>query len=167
MTPEQKDIVKRTWTSVVPIADSAADLFYQKLFELDPALEPLFAGVDLAAQKKKLLQALAATVAGLDRTAADLLLRIGCSPSIADHETAVRRRRSGCPEKDTLGPGLGCGPLQHGLDDDRVDSSRSLQELGRRPMLLLRANHDRMRHGMKHQRYDAERCTWTACNSDG
>ena len=66
MTPEDKEIVQRTWKSVVPIADTAADLFYDKLFELDPDLKALFERVDLAAQKKKLLQALAATVSGLD-----------------------------------------------------------------------------------------------------
>ena len=66
MTPEQKETVKQTWTMVVPIADTAADLFYDKLFELDPSLKPLFEDVDLASQKKKLLQALATTVAGLD-----------------------------------------------------------------------------------------------------
>ncbi|MFY0610199.1 MAG: hemin receptor [Hyphomicrobiaceae bacterium] len=66
MTPEEKQIVQRTWMMVIPIADTAADLFYEKLFQLDPDLEPLFSGIDLAAQKKKLLQALATTVASLD-----------------------------------------------------------------------------------------------------
>ena len=66
MTPEQKEIVKQTWTMVVPIADTAADLFYDRLFELDPDLKVLFKDADLASQKKKLLQALATTVAGLD-----------------------------------------------------------------------------------------------------
>ena len=66
MTPEEKEIVQSTWKMVVPIADTAADLFYDKLFELDPSLKSLFADVDLAAQKKKLLQALATTVSSLD-----------------------------------------------------------------------------------------------------
>ena len=66
MTPEQAQIVKRTWQLVVPIADTAADIFYARLFELDPNLERLFSGVDLASQKKKLLQALAATVANVE-----------------------------------------------------------------------------------------------------
>ena len=66
MTPEEKEIVQSTWKMVVPIADTAADLFYDKLFELDPSLKPLFANVDLDAQKKKLLQALATTVSSLD-----------------------------------------------------------------------------------------------------
>ncbi|MEM9354886.1 MAG: globin family protein [Pseudomonadota bacterium] len=66
MTPEHKEIVRQTWTLVVPIADMAADLFYDKLFELDPDLTAYFQNVDLSSQKKKLLQALAMTVASLD-----------------------------------------------------------------------------------------------------
>lgn len=66
MTPEQKDIVRHTWSSVAPIADAAADLFYDRLFELDPQLKQLFEGTDLNAQKEKLVQALATTVANLD-----------------------------------------------------------------------------------------------------
>lgn len=66
MTPKQKDIVRHTWSSVAPIADAAADLFYDRLFELDPRLKQLFGDVDLTAQKKRLVQALAATVSSLD-----------------------------------------------------------------------------------------------------
>lgn len=66
MTPEQKEIVRRTWSSVAAIADTAADLFYDRLFELDPQLKPLFRDTDLAAQKQKLVEALATTIASLD-----------------------------------------------------------------------------------------------------
>jgi hypothetical protein len=38
MTQEQIELVKSTWRKVIPIADTAADLFYGKLFELDPSL---------------------------------------------------------------------------------------------------------------------------------
>lgn len=41
MTPEQIQLVQGTWTTVVPISDTAANLFYGKLFELDPAIKPL------------------------------------------------------------------------------------------------------------------------------
>ena len=47
-----------------PIADTAAGLFYARLFELDPALRPLFRG-DLQQQGRKLMAALGMTVAGL------------------------------------------------------------------------------------------------------
>jgi hypothetical protein len=38
MTPEHKQIVQNTWEQIAPIADTAAELFYGRLFELDPML---------------------------------------------------------------------------------------------------------------------------------
>jgi hypothetical protein len=35
MTPAQKDIVQQTWALVVPIADIATAMFYDRLFEID------------------------------------------------------------------------------------------------------------------------------------
>jgi len=36
MSPEQRLLVKETWKKVVPIADTAAHLFYDRLFDVDP-----------------------------------------------------------------------------------------------------------------------------------
>jgi len=66
MSPDQKTLVQESWRHVVPIADTAATLFYNRLFEIDPNLRPLFDGVDLVAQRQKLIQALAMTVGALD-----------------------------------------------------------------------------------------------------
>ena len=44
MTPRQVELVKETWRAVLPIRDTFADLLYRKLFDLDPALRPLFRG---------------------------------------------------------------------------------------------------------------------------
>ncbi|MGI9426513.1 MAG: globin family protein [Hyphomicrobiaceae bacterium] len=66
MTPQQSELVKQSWQDVAPIADVAANLFYDRLFELDPSLTKLFQDSDLPAQKKALLHALSAAVAGLD-----------------------------------------------------------------------------------------------------
>jgi hemoglobin-like flavoprotein len=66
MSPEQKSLVKSTWAMVVPIADTAATLFYDRLFTLDPSLRPMFGKTDMAEQRRKLVQALAAVVNGLD-----------------------------------------------------------------------------------------------------
>jgi hemoglobin-like flavoprotein len=66
MTPEQITLVKSTWQQVVPIADQAAVLFYNKLFELDPALRPLFKK-DMKQQGEKLMKTLSFAVGGLDR----------------------------------------------------------------------------------------------------
>lgn len=42
MTPEQIKLVQRTWRAVLPVGDTAAELFYGKLFSLDPGLRRLF-----------------------------------------------------------------------------------------------------------------------------
>jgi len=69
MSPEQKALVKSTWGMVVPIADAAATLFYGRLFEIDATTQPLFKNANMAEQRKKLVQALAAVVNGLDNLA--------------------------------------------------------------------------------------------------
>ena len=66
MTPAQKNLVQSTWSKVVPIADTAAKMFYDRLFEIDPSTQPLFRGADLAGQRKKLVQVLSVAIAGLD-----------------------------------------------------------------------------------------------------
>lgn len=65
MTPEQKKLVQTTFAQVVPIADKAAALFYARLFELDPALKPLFKG-DMEEQGKKLMKTLGIAVGSLN-----------------------------------------------------------------------------------------------------
>lgn len=64
MTPEQISLIQTSWASVVPIKEQAAALFYGRLFELDPALKPLFKG-DIVEQGKKLMQMLNTVVNGL------------------------------------------------------------------------------------------------------
>lgn len=44
MTPENQALVRDSFAKVVPIAPRAAALFYDRLFELDPSLRPLFQG---------------------------------------------------------------------------------------------------------------------------
>ena len=60
-------LVQSTWEQVVPIADTAAQLFYGKLFELDPSLRVLFANADMTEQRKKLMQIITVAVRGLER----------------------------------------------------------------------------------------------------
>lgn len=66
MSPEEKRLVQSTWKQVIPIADQAADMFYNRLFKIDPSTRPLFAKSDLAEQRKKLIQVLSAAVNGLE-----------------------------------------------------------------------------------------------------
>jgi len=66
MTPEQVSLVKKTWAQVVPISEQAADLFYGRLFELNPAYKALFKG-DMKSQGRMLMSMLNTAVTSLDR----------------------------------------------------------------------------------------------------
>ena len=68
MSPEQKSLVQTTWTMVVPIADTAAGLFYDRLFAIDASTPAMFTSTNMAEQKKKLMQALAFVIGGLEKT---------------------------------------------------------------------------------------------------
>lgn len=65
MTPEQINLVQTSWTKVAPISDTAADLFYGRLFEIAPEVKPLFPD-EMSGQKKKLMQTLGYVVGGLN-----------------------------------------------------------------------------------------------------
>jgi hemoglobin-like flavoprotein len=67
MTPTQIDLIRASWRSVEPIADTAATLFYDRLFELDPTVRRLFRRTDMVAQRKNLMQTLTVVVKGIDR----------------------------------------------------------------------------------------------------
>jgi hemoglobin-like flavoprotein len=67
MTPIQKGLVQSTWKQVVPLADAAAIMFYDRLFEIDPTTRPLFRQTDMVHQRKKLLQIIGTAVASLER----------------------------------------------------------------------------------------------------
>ena len=54
LNDQQKLLVKDSWRMVVPIAETAADLFYKRLFELRPDYKAYFKG-DMASQKRKLV----------------------------------------------------------------------------------------------------------------
>lgn len=64
ITPRQVELVQTSFEQVAPIADTAAALFYSRLFELDPAIRPMFKA-ELSDQGRKLMQTLAIVVHGL------------------------------------------------------------------------------------------------------
>ncbi len=66
MTPDQVTMVKDTWAQVAPISEQAAELFYGKLFELNPAYKDLFKG-DMKNQGKMLMSMLNTAVTSLDK----------------------------------------------------------------------------------------------------
>lgn len=107
LTPKQIADVQRTWEMCIPIADTAADLFYAKLFELDPSLRSLFPA-DLAEQKKKLMTMITTAVRGLN----DLPSLVPAVMDLGRRHVAYRVKESHYPTVgaalvDTLGKGLG------------------------------------------------------------
>ena len=66
MTEEQVRLVQESFDKVRPISEVAADLFYKRLFELDPTLKPMFKG-DIKEQGKKLMSTLSVVVNGLSK----------------------------------------------------------------------------------------------------
>jgi len=71
MNSDQIKLVQSSFVHVLPIAEDAAALFYARLFELDPALRPMFHG-DMQEQGRKLMTLLVVVVRGL--TQLDALL---------------------------------------------------------------------------------------------
>jgi len=64
MTDQQVQLVQQTFMKVLPLSDLAAQLFYKRLFEIDPSLKPMFKG-DMQGQGRKLMQMIGMTVQGL------------------------------------------------------------------------------------------------------
>jgi len=64
MTPQQINVVQRTWEQIFPNANAVAATFYSRLFELDPTLRALFPD-DLQPQARKLVYAINLAVRGL------------------------------------------------------------------------------------------------------
>jgi hemoglobin-like flavoprotein len=64
MTPEQVKSIQESFAKVAPIADAAAALFYERLFEIAPEVKPLFRS-NMAEQGRKLMKTLTVVVNGL------------------------------------------------------------------------------------------------------
>lgn len=108
MTPEQTVLVKSSWEKVLPISDKAAELFYGRLFELDPDLKSLFKG-DMEEQGRKLMRMISTAVAALDRLEAIV-------PAV--QQLGVRHVGYGVKDEhyDTVGAAL-LWTLQQGLGE--------------------------------------------------
>lgn len=112
MTPDQVRVVQTTWLRLLPIRETAAQLFYDRLFELDPSLRPLFRG-DIQAQGKKLMQVIDGAVNGLT-----------CIDQVVPIVQALGRRHAGYGVKDehykTVGSAL-LWTLEKGLGAEFTD----------------------------------------------
>ena len=66
MTLDQKQLVQKTWEKVFPMSESAATLFYDRLFELNPSTRPLFTHTNMPDQRRKLMNVIGMAVNGSD-----------------------------------------------------------------------------------------------------
>jgi methyl-accepting chemotaxis protein len=60
-------LLRESFQKIAPQAERLADVFYDTLFERYPSVKPLFAGVSLPEQKKKLVAALVLVVKNLEK----------------------------------------------------------------------------------------------------
>ncbi len=107
------ELVQTSFEAVKPIAATAAEIFYTKLFELDPNLKPLFPAADedkMKEQGNKLMTMLSAAVAGLSNIEA----LIPVLQDLGKRHVAYRVEKS---HYDTVGAAL-LGTLEAGLGDD-------------------------------------------------
>jgi len=112
MNPRQIGLIKASWDKVLPIADKAAELFYGKLFELDPEVKKLFKS-DLTEQGEKLMTMIDTVVKSLDNLEAVM-------PAI--QASGKRHIEYGVKDEDygTVGEAL-IWTLGAGLGDDFTD----------------------------------------------
>jgi len=66
LTDNQIQLVTDSWQKVLPIKETAAELFYNRLFELDPSLKSLFTG-DMKEQGDRLMNMINIAVNALNR----------------------------------------------------------------------------------------------------
>jgi len=66
MIPERRQLVIESWKSLAPNGPLVGAIFYRRLFEIDPGLQPLFARVPLDDQIRKLVTMLDLVIHWLD-----------------------------------------------------------------------------------------------------
>jgi hemoglobin-like flavoprotein len=99
MTPQQIHLVRSSFEQVRPIANQAAALFYDKLFERDPSLNAMF-HVDMARQGERLMHMLDGAVRLLDRP-----------ETLAPVLSALGQRHAGYGVRDSHYPTVGAALL--------------------------------------------------------
>lgn len=119
MDSKKIDLVEQSFAKVAPIAETAAELFYARLFELDPSLKSMFKH-DLKEQGRKLMASITMVVKGLRKpeTIVGPVQQLG-----------VRHLNYGVKEEHyaTVGQAL-LDTLEKGLGDDFTPEVRSAWE---------------------------------------
>ncbi|MDO9060727.1 MAG: globin family protein [Bradyrhizobium sp.] len=109
MNSTQVKLVQESFSKVVPISETAAVIFYDRLFEVAPAVKAMFPS-DMTGQRKKLMMMLAAVVNGL-----------GNLESILPAARALAKRHVGYgaqPEHYPVVGGALLWTLEKGLGED-------------------------------------------------
>ena len=107
MTPDQVKAIQESFAKVAPIADQAAIMFYDRLFELAPQVKKIFPA-DMTEQRRKLMAMLALAVNGL----ANLQSVLPAASALAKRHIAYGAKPEHYPVVDaallwTLEKGLG------------------------------------------------------------
>ena len=109
MTPHQIELVQDSFATVAPLGTGVAEIFYGRLFHLDPSLRSLFAD-DMQTQHQQLMAMIGIVVKGLTRL--DVLV-----PQVAE----LGRRHAGYGVQpahyDTVGAAL-LWTLEQGLGEE-------------------------------------------------
>ncbi len=112
MTPEQINLIRQSWKKVQPISQTAGELFYDRLLDLDPDLNN-HEGSDHVDQIKKMMSSLNLAVNFLeDPVSIELILDMMCQQHVgygvfeSDQENAQQAF---------------CWTLMHGLGDAFTD----------------------------------------------
>jgi hemoglobin-like flavoprotein len=112
----QKELVRATFAKIAPISDTAASMFYDRLFAIDPDLRPMFRN-DMKKQGAMLMAVLATAVGNLHQL--DQIL-----PTVRD----LGRRHAGYGvqdrDYDTVAEAL-LGTLETALGDEFNAAVRS------------------------------------------
>lgn len=116
MTLEQINLVRTSWEKVLPISETAASLFYGKLFELDPELKKMFTA-DMTEQGRKLMTMINTAVNSLGNLATIV-------PAV--QELGKRHADYGVKDKDydSVGEAL-IWTLEQGLGEDFTEEVKS------------------------------------------
>jgi nitric oxide dioxygenase len=92
MTPDQVNLVQQSFAKVAPIAESAAVIFYDRLFEIAPSVKAMFPA-DMTEQRRKLMATLAVVVKGLS----DLPSILPAASALAIRHVSYGARREHYP----------------------------------------------------------------------
>ena len=128
LTDEEKKLIVNSWRLVVPIAETASDLFYNRLFELGPHYKSLFPD-DMSAQKRKLVTMLQFIVKSMDWMQEEWQAEIDPEDDLALVVLAMGRRHTTLykiPDEsyDSVGEAL-LWTLEQGLGQAFTDDVRA------------------------------------------